>query len=78
MAVVQGRRRGAGGTHVPPVGAHIEVHLSRGRVASRQGVVVDVRSFEGVSQGRVIVVRWDDDGCVSSLVPGSDVEVIDP
>jgi hypothetical protein len=37
---------------------------------------VDVRAFEGVSQGRIIVVRWDDDASVSWLVPGADLEVI--
>ena len=75
VAVANGGIR-AGEPRPPLVGAHVEVRMSRGRTARRKGTVLDVRAFEGTSQGRVIVVRWDDDGSVSSLVPGADIEVI--
>ena len=76
MVAVTDRSTRAGRPRMPPVGAHIDVRMSRGRTARRTGFVLDVRSFEGISQGTVIVVRWDDDGSVSSLVPGEDIEVL--
>jgi len=64
----------------PPVaqplsGAPVEVRMSRGRIATRRGRVLDVRASEGAGTETVIGVRWDDDGSVSWLVPGSDIEV---
>jgi len=61
---------------LPAPGTHISVQSCRGRVPRRTGTVVEVHAFEGVSQGRVVRVRWDDDGSVSCLVPGTDIEFI--
>jgi hypothetical protein len=79
MVVIAPGSAGAAGDNaqVPKAGARVRVHLNRGRLGTREGVALHVRSFEGVSQGRVIAVRWDDDGCVTSLVPGTDIEVMD-
>jgi hypothetical protein len=76
MVAVANRSSRPGEPKPPLVGAHIEVHMSRGRTARRNATVLDVRAFEGTGHGRVIVVRWDDDDSVSSLVPGADVEVL--
>ena len=69
---------GAAERDVVTVGVHVTVRFCRGRLAARTGTVVQVHAFEGVSQGRVIAVRWDDDGSVSLLVPGADIEVSSP
>ena len=51
------------------------MRLCRGRLPARPAHVLDVRAFEGVTGGVVIAVRWDDDGSVSCLVPGADIEL---
>jgi hypothetical protein len=56
-------------------GVAVEVRRSRGRLATRQGRVLDVRVSGDVGVKTVIGVRWDDDGSVSWLVPGTDIEV---
>jgi len=56
-------------------GTHVRVGRSRGRLPSRMGMIVDVRAFEGVTQGTVMTVRWDDDGSTSCIVPCLDIEV---
>ncbi len=60
---------------VPPPGAAVAVRMCRGRLAARPGHVLDVCAFEGVARGTVVGVQWDDDGSVSWLVPGADIEV---
>ena len=56
---------------LPHPGAAVAVRMSRGRLATRLGRVLDVRD----ERGPVIAVRWDDDGSVSCLVPGADLQV---
>ena len=60
---------------IPPPGTTVGVRMCRGRLATRPGHVLDVRAFDGAVQGVLIGVRWDDDGSVAWLVPGTDVEV---
>jgi hypothetical protein len=60
---------------MPRPGAPVDVRRSRGRLATRPGHVLDVAAFGGASVRGAIGVRWDDDGSVSWLVPGSDIEV---
>jgi hypothetical protein len=62
----------------PASGARVRVRLCRGRVAPRSETVVGVPAFAGARQGQVVVVRWDEDGSLSCLVPGMDIEVIRP
>jgi hypothetical protein len=59
-------------------GTHIRVRMCRGRLPTRTGTIVDGHAFEGVTQGTVIAVCWDDDGSVSCIVPCMDIEVTGP
>jgi len=54
-------------------GTRVVLYHGPGRTRGRHGTVLGVRACEGVSQGTVIVVRWDDDGSFSWVVPGADL-----
>ena len=53
----------------------VRVQGPRGCVP-RVGVIMGIRSCESVSTGRVLVVRWKDDGTITSLLPGIGIDVI--
>jgi hypothetical protein len=72
--IVEGSQGAAVGGPLAP-GAHVRVRRCRGRLATRAGTVLVVHGFEGSVYGRQISVRWDDDGSVSWLVPGADIEL---
>jgi hypothetical protein len=67
--------RGSQPDALPVPGASVEVRLFRGRLATRFGRVLDVRGGKSVTTGTVVGVQWDDDGSVSWLVPGLDIQV---
>jgi len=57
------------------VGDVVRVQRPHG-CAPRVGVIIDIRSCESVSTGLVIVVRWKDDGTITSVLPGIGIDVI--
>jgi hypothetical protein len=76
VAVGQSKAAPGAARKAPTPGARVAVRAGKGRREARVGTVVDVHAFEAVSRGWVIVVRWDDDGSTSRLVPDAGIEVI--
>ena len=73
--VIEGPQRRAESLLLLP-GTQVSVRMCRGRLATRTGTILAVHGFEGSVHGRQVSVRWDDDGSVSWLRPGPDIEIV--
>ncbi|HVM63864.1 MAG TPA: hypothetical protein VMU14_03320 [Acidimicrobiales bacterium] len=74
-ATVASRVDGDDGAALPRPGVPVEVWMSRGRLATRPGLVLGVGAVKAAGSRPMLAVRWDDDGSVAWLVPGADIVV---